>query len=387
MVNYPEDWRNYKIGDNANVLIGEFVHSSFLNDLYKYPVYNGGTKNTGYYKFYNRTGNQVVISARGENAGYVNFVKEKFWSGNSCYTISNLSKKLHADYLYFYLKWKYIERRKSREEATIPSISKKDILSSIVVAPSVEVQKNISTTLNTLSNHADYLSLLIEKKKMIRDGVLEDLMTGQNRLDGFDNKWINANFNDFIIPKARIGWQGLRTDEYLKNGYSYLISGTDFEEGSLSLDNINYVSKDRYKMDTNIQVETGNVLVTKDGTVGKVAQVPNLSKPATLNSGVYVFRTNSNLDPKFLYYTLLSSQFKKFIELLSAGSTIQHLYQKDLKNFKFLMPKDIKEQKAIADTLATMDKEIESLENELEKVEQIKEAAMDDLLTGKIRLK
>ena len=115
-------------------------------------------------------------------------------------------------------------------------------------------------------------------------------------------------------------------------------------------------------MDVNIQVSQNDVLVTKDGTIGKVALVPELGKPATLNSGVFVFRTNNRLLPTFLFRVLSSSVFREFIDTLSAGSTIKHLYQKDLKNFEFEIPVDKKEQEAIADTLTAMDEEVEALE-------------------------
>ena len=72
---------------------------------------------------------------------------------------------------------------------------------------------------------------------------------------------------------------------------------------------------------------------------------------------------------------------------MSAGSTIKHLYQKDLSNFEFKIPQDSQEQEAIALILTAMDEEIEFLETEKEKMIQIKEGAMDDLLTGRVRLK
>lgn len=139
-------------------------------------------------------------------------------------------------------------------------------------------------------------------------------------------------------------------------------------------------------MDSNIQVKSGDVLVTKDGTIGKVAIVPNIDKRATLNSGVFVFRVIEKLKRKFLYWILRSSLFSNFIEELSAGSTIKHLYQKDLKQLKFVIPTSLSEQQAIADILTAMDKEISDLEEEKEKYMALKAGAMDDLLTGKIRL-
>lgn len=189
-----------------------------------------------------------------------------------------------------------------------------------------------------------------------------------------------------VAPKARIGWQGLKTEEYLRQGYSYLISGSNFVDGHIDIDNLWYVSKDRYDMDLNIQVNSGDVLVSKDGTIGKVAIVQPIDRPATLNSGVFVFKTKEGLNSYYLYRLLQSSVFTNFIQVLSAGSTIKHLYQKDLKHFEFTVPEDIEEQQEIASTIQSIDDEIESLKSERDKWIQIREAAMNDLLTGRIRL-
>lgn len=256
----------------------------------------------------------------------------------------------------------------------------------ITMPQDVLEQKEIAESLSKISVYIDDLATLIEKKRGIRDGALEDLICRKTRLDGFEDTWVKVSFNQVITPKARIGWQGLKKHEYLRSGYSYLIGGTDFYRGTISLDNIWYVSKDRYDMDINIQVSENDVLVTKDGTIGKVALVPDLGRPATLNSGVFVFRTNDRLLPTFLFRVLSSSVFKEFIDTLSAGSTIKHLYQKDLKKFEFEIPVDKKEQEAIANVLTAMDEEIEALETERDKMIQIREGAMDDLLTGRVRL-
>ena len=272
------------------------------------------------------------------------------------------------------------------EGTTIQRLYNSIILDTEIHLPEKPEQEEIARTLSLFDTYIDDLAELIEKKKGIRDGALEDLITKKTRLDGYADDWTPVTFNQVIIPKARIGWQGLKKHEYLRSGYSYLIGGTDFSNGTVSLNNISYVSKERYDMDTNIQVSKNDVLVTKDGTIGKVAIVPELNKPATLNSGVFVFRTNSRLVPAFLFRVLQSSVFREFIDTLSAGSTIKHLYQKDLKKFEFEIPYDTKEQEAIAEVLTAMDKEIANLETEREKMIQIREGAMNDLLTGRVRL-
>ncbi|MEG2013047.1 MAG: restriction endonuclease subunit S [Anaerovoracaceae bacterium] len=253
--------------------------------------------------------------------------------------------------------------------------------------PPLPEQQAIASVLTDVDEHIDNLTELIEKKKAIRDGALVDLVSGKTRLDGFNGEWEVVSFSQMITPKARIGWQGLKKSEYLMSGNSYLIGGTDFSNGTISFEHISYVSKERFDMDSNIQVSETDVLVTKDGTIGKIAIIPKLDKPATLNSGVFVFRTTKKLESSFLYRVLSSTLFREFIDTLSAGSTIKHLYQKDLKIFEFKIPVDIKEQQAIASVLTAMDEEIQSLETEKAKMIEIKEGAMDDLLTGRVRLK
>lgn len=301
----------------------------------------------------------------------------------------DFQNEVDKDFLYYLLSSSSVKGQYDSFAAGsgVQNLNKEVVKKVQVYLPLLAEQQAIASVLSDFDEHINNLAKLIEKKKAICDGALEDLVSGKTRVDGFDKEWETVSFNQVIKPKARIGWQGLKKEEYLRSGYSYLIGGTDFHNGKVNLENISYVSKERYDMDSNIQVESNNVLVTKDGTIGKVALVPKLDKPATLNSGVFVFRTTPSLLPTFLYRVLLSSIFKEFINTLSAGSTIKHLYQKDLSNFEFRMPQDIREQQAIASVLTAMDEEIESLEIEKEKIMGIREGAMDDLLTGRVRLK
>lgn len=126
-----------------------------------------------------------------------------------------------------------------------------------------------------------------------------------------------------------------------------MVTGTDFADGKVQWDSCHYVTRDRYDQDRNIQIQNDDILITKDGSLGKTALVQGLSKPATLNSGIFVIRPLQNAyDPVFVYHILSSFVFKDFLDKLSAGSTIIHLYQKDVGKFEFLLPPTIEEQKA-----------------------------------------
>ena len=154
---------------------------------------------------------------------------------------------------------------------------------------------------------------------------------------------------DFCKLNARIGWQGLRQDEFLDIGDYYLVTGVDFKSNRIDWSNCHYVTKERFDQDTNIQLKNDDVLVTKDGTLGKVAIVKGLSKPATLNSGVFVIRDVMGLTTNsFMYYALLSKDFENFIEDCKTGSTIAHLNQKAFYEYQFPTPAKELQNKFVA---------------------------------------
>ena len=257
---------------------------------------------------------------------------------------------------------------------------------SIPIPPTKAEQSAIAIALSDTDSLITGLEQLIAKKRAIKQGAMEELLTGKRRLPGFSGEWEELNMEENSILKARIGWQGLTTVEYLTIGDYYLITGTDFCNGKINWTSCCYVNENRYKQDKNIQLQINDILLTKDGTIGKVGYVNFLPGPATLNSGVFVIRPkNNSYYPRFFYYILMSGIFDDFLVKLKAGSTISHLYQKDFVNFTFMVPK-IEEQTAIAEILSDMDTEIESLELKLEKYKKIKQGMMQELLTGRTRL-
>lgn len=201
--------------------------------------------------------------------------------------------------------------------------------------------------------------------------------------------WEVTRIDKLCGLKARIGWQGLTTGEYLPQGDYVLVTGTDFNDGYIDWKNCCYVSKWRYDQDINIQIKEGDVLISKDGTIGKVAFLDSIPGPGTLNSGVFVVRPKQDnvINKAYLSWIFKSIWFKSFIDQLTAGSTINHLYQKDFVKFQLVYPNDISEQSRIATTLSTIDNLISELDKLIEKKRAIKQGAMQQLLSGKKRLK
>ncbi|AKB31596.1 Type I restriction-modification system, specificity subunit S [Methanosarcina siciliae HI350] len=271
--------------------------------------------------------------------------------------------------------------------STFKRVNVQQIKNFIVPMPAPAEQESIAEALYDTDTLIESLEQLIAKKRKIKQGAMQELLTGKRRLPGFSREWETKTMGNTAVLKARIGWQGLTTNEYLDSGDYYLVTGTEFKDGYIDWGNCHYVTESRYKQDKNIQLKEHDVLVTKDGTIGKVALINHLHKPATLNSGVFVIRPIEDaFYPEFFYYLLCSNIFTEFLVQLSAGSTINHLYQKDFVNFIYKLPAIIEEQISIAAILSDMDSEITALEEKLSKALQIKQGMMQELLTGRIRL-
>ena len=331
----------------------------------------------------------VLTAGDGVGTGKVfHYINGRFDAHQRVYVMSQFKQEVLGKYFYYWFsKNFYAEVAKYTAKSSVDSVRRQMIAGMVISLPSAEEQEKIVGVLSDVDTLITDLQKLIRKKKDIRQGTMQMLVTGKKRLDGFDGEWVKINLSKNSKLKARIGWQGLTTAEYLDEGYSYLITGTDFKDGQIDWNGCHYVDYNRYKQDPNIQVSNGDLLLTKDGTIGKVAFVSDLKRPATLNSGVFLVKPITDAyTAHFMFYVLESSVFKDFLQQLSAGSTINHLYQKDLVKFDLYVPPTKEEQEAIAAILFDMDSDIHKLEAKLEKYQKVKQGMMEELLTGKVRL-
>ena len=159
-------------------------------------------------------------------------------------------------------------------------------------------------------------------------------------LGSFDFSWEQRKLSELTSMHARIGWQNLRTSEFLDSGNYMLITGTDFNDGAINFSTCHYVERERYEQDRNIQIHNGSILITKDGTLGKVAYVQGLSMPATLNAGVFnvQIKDANNVDEKYLFQYLKAPFLMDYVDKKATGGTIKHLNQSILVDFPVILP-------------------------------------------------
>ena len=202
-------------------------------------------------------------------------------------------------------------------------------------------------------------------------------MTSQKDSDIYRQK---TTISKSSYLRGRIGWQGLRASEFIEEG-PYLVTGTDFKGGKIKWNNCYHVSEERYKEAEYIHVKDKDVLITKDGTIGKIALVDNCPEKAVLNSGIFLLRCNDgSYEHEYIFHLLNSYVFSKFLDDNLSGSTIQHLYQHIFEKFEFPVP-SLEEQQKIAAVLSTIDRAIAQTEAIIAKQQRIKTGLMHDLLT------
>ena len=212
--------------------------------------------------------------------------------------------------------------------------------------PEYEEQDSLADKLwSALKLKESYHKLLFATDEMVKSRFIEMFQDAPK-----------TKLGDFCELKARIGWQGLKHEEFLDKGDYYLVTGIDFVGTSIDWSRCHFITKDRYDQDPNIQLHNDDILVTKDGTIGKVAIVSGLETPATLNSGVFVIRDKKGLTlNSFLFYCLLSKEFERFVEDCKTGSTIAHLNQKAFVNYLIPTP-EVNAQKQFVSFATQADK-------------------------------
>ena len=165
--------------------------------------------------------------------------------------------------------------------------------------------------------------------------------------EDFKKDWEQRKLSEIATMHARIGWQNLRTSEFLDSGAYMLITGTDFIDGAVNFDTCHYIERERYEQDKHIQIRNGSILITKDGTLGKVAYIQGLTMPATLNAGVFnvEIKDENEIDNRYLFQYLKAPFLMDYVDKKATGGTIKHLNQNILVDFPVVLPHKAEQEK------------------------------------------
>ena len=250
--------------------------------------------------------------------------------------------------------------RSNINEGGLAAVNMIDLQNILIPIPSTPEQVRIASALTSVDNLISSLDKLIEKKKNIKQGTMQQLLTGKKRLKGFSDPWVERKMETIEIKNGSI----LNSNEY-KAGNIPVIAGGKHPAGYHS-------SSNRLANTITISASGANA-----GYISFYKQPIFASDCSTINK-------QKGISVEFLYYCLLLRQNE--IYKCQTGGAQPHIHAKDIKDIEIPIPSAILEQKRIASIIESMDDEISSLETKKAKFEQIKQGMMQQLLTGKIRL-
>jgi type I restriction enzyme S subunit len=300
--------------------------------------------------------------------------------------IGDYQESFSTEYLYYCLSSIGVLSQYARFAAGSSVLNlNKDIVSKVHVAiPEPKEQRSISEVLGDLDSLLGELEELITKKRNIKQAAMQELLTGKRRLPGFEGEWETKSIGSHIdlltgypFPSQQYRSSGVRLlrGSNVKRGQANWSDELVQHWPSLTPEVAPYLLRE------------GDLVIAMDGSlVGRsYARLTSSDLPALLLQRVARIRS-STLDIGFLTQFVGSKEFISHCDAVKTVTAIPHISPADIRSFKISIPPDIKEQAAISDLLSEMDAEIDVLEKRLNKTRALKQAMMQELLTGRIRL-
>lgn len=373
MVTYPNDWQEGTIGDLFNVAAGGDVKkrwfSKYRNQSHPYEIFSNGIENRGLYGYTSTAiyaGNAVTVTARG-TIGQAFYRENDFDAIIRLLVLSPKNDDTKPKFYEYFINSQVVFEK---ENTGVPQLTAPKIKEKTVPILSGKEQKAIMAALSSFDAYIDDLAELIEKKKGIRDGALEELVAGTFTVDGQKVNWITTELSEVAFyNKCRTTAEKNRyiSTENMRQNFS----GIEPYKGLNSVEGC--------------QFDKNDTLMANIRPYLKKIWFADFS--GCCSADVLVIKAKAEIEARLLYYLLANDHFISYVMTGGIkGLKMPRGDKKYIMQYPILVPIDREIQAVIANSLAAMDEEIESLEIERDKMIQIREGAMDDLLTGRVRL-
>lgn len=260
---------------------------------------------------------------------------------------------------------------------TVTGIKQAEFRKIQINIPEISIQKKIGRFLRVLDEKVEINNKINENLEQQIETILLKTIDNANTQP--------VKLGDYLYIKGRIGWKGLKKSEYLPVSNYRIINGESLTLSGIDWNKAGYISAERYEESPEIMLKLGDILLSKDGTIGKIGYVDRLETPTSVASGIFVIRNTrqAEISTQFIYYLLKSRLFKAFITSRTEGSVIPHLYQKDFMEFEFQLPSQ-DEMKIFDDTTAAMFSMVFSNLTENERLIHLRDSLLPNLMAGKL---
>lgn len=392
----PVDWEVKRLGEVGEPLMCKRVLKCQTTDSGDIPFYKIGTFGKIADTYISRTlfelfrkqysypkKGDILLSAAGTIGRTVVFDGEDaYFQDSNIVWVDNDESIVRNDYLHWYYK---VINWQTEDGGIVSRLYNNNLRNSCIAIPPLPEQKAIAEALSDVDALLAAITKLIEKKRAIKQGAMQELLTGKKRLAGFTGKWVEkrlgdcgsfskgagisrAQANSGNIPAIRYGELYTTHQDYVKA----------FES---------FISEDVAK--TSTRLTRGDIVFACSGEtkeeIGKCAAFIG-NEVAYAGGDLIIFSPTDGYDSLFLAFELNAPFCSSQKAAAGQGDAVVHIRQNSLAELVVHMPITLAEQQAIASVLSDMDAEIAALEAKRAKYESVKKGMMQELLTGKTRL-
>lgn len=317
----------------------------------------------------------IIISARG-TVGELAIIPSGMAFNQSCY---GLRAKDFVDscFLYYLLKQSVNILKHNTHGSVFDTITRETFENISVKLPPLPTQQKIAAILSSLDDKIELNNKINTNLEQQIEALLLNYLSKKETT--------SVKLGDYLYIKGRIGWKGLKKNEYLSESNYRIINGETLTKSGIDWNKAGYISEERYTESPEIMLQVGDILLSKDGTIGKIGYVDELELPTSVASGIFVIRNNnpSVISTTFIYYLLKSKLFDSFIIARTEGSVIPHLYQKDFMDFEFSLPSP-ELMNDFEKTTSPMFNQIINNLKENKKLNSLRDSLLPKLMNGEI---
>lgn len=413
------EMKSVNLEEVSNIIMGQSPDSEYYNEEgYGYPFLQGCANFTSKYP---RAGtfcsvpskiapkDSILISVRAP-VGDLNLSDRDYCIGRGLASIIPIN--IDLNYLFYSISLNKRGFNRVSQGSTFDAINSQDLRKFKVLVPiDKRKEKGISNILLTIDRSIENTERLIDKYKSIKQGLMQDLFSRGIQSNG--NLRPSYSERPELYKKTRLGyipkeWDAIKLcdseiaiidgdrgvnypkeNELLNEGFCIFLSANNVTSKGFKFSNMKYITKEKNNLLGSGKLERYDIIITTRGTVGNIAfyndEVPY--EHIRINSGMIILRNKEKgMDNEFLYYLLRNYIFEREYRRIVSGSAQPQLPIKDLKHFLIIKPSAV-EQKGISDKVRTIEDKIINEYVYLEKLIQIKQGLMHDLLTGKVIVK
>lgn len=354
----PADWEPVFIEDCAHITTGGRNTQDRIEDgEYPFFVRSQTVERINSYSF---DGEAVLTAGDGVGTGKVfHYINGRFDAHQRVYRISGFSERLNGYFFFLYFSAHFYGRiMQMTAKSSVDSVRREMIARmQIPLPPTVAEQQAIASALSDADALIKSLEQLLAKKRQIKQGAMQELLTGKRRLPGFEGEWVQCALGDLL--SIRHG-KGQKEVEVTDGPYPTLATGGQIGTASQFL------------------YDKPSVLIGRKGTIN---QPQFMDTPFWTVDTLFYSEVKAPNSAKFLFYRFCLIDWMQYNE----ASGVPSLNARTIEAVEILCP-DFDEQTSIATILSDMDADITTLEAKLAKARAIKQGMMQELLTGRIRL-